>query len=187
MNTPRFARMLTSMRGAALLAALLIIGFATMAQGFDGDPLIIGVGNQAGTATGDGSFTDWDVSHAEPYGIRIHSDGGGTPLKVLAWDYNLNPALVAEGNAIAIQPSGRIILGGRSGVATVPVGAKRVTISALDSVDPITPATLVLATVQQTTGGAMVKAGVPNPSQESFTIYLNKSATVTVVAWTLIN
>ncbi len=69
-----------------------------------------------------------------------------------------------------------------------PVGANRVTISALDSVDPITPATLVLATVQQTAGGAMVKAAVPNPAPESFTIYLNKAATVkTVVAWTLVN
>lgn len=52
----------------------------------------------------------------------------------------------------------------------------------------IEPSTLVLATVQQTAGGAMVKAAVPNPAQETFTIYLSKNATVkTVVAWTLVN
>ncbi len=56
MKAPRIARLLASMRGAALLAALLVVVLATMAQSFDGDPLIIGGSNQAGTGSGNGAF-----------------------------------------------------------------------------------------------------------------------------------
>jgi len=52
----------------------------------------------------------------------------------------------------------------------------------------LTPDSLVLATVQQTAGGAMVKAVVPNPPNDSITIYLNKAVTTTVkVGWFIVN
>ncbi|MEX1263976.1 MAG: hypothetical protein WEE66_08595 [Actinomycetota bacterium] len=195
MNKHRFARMLTPMRGAAFLAALLVVGFATVAQGYNGDPLIIGTWNTSGLAEGgtDNGATSWNVSAG---GLLIHSDGGPTPLELIAADGNDNPALKiyaqniaisAQGRVIldgSVNVQGRVILDGSSGVAIVPAGANRVTIS----VGIIGPSTLVLATVQQTAGGAMVKAAVPNRTQGTFTIYLNKNASVkTSVAWTVIN
>ena len=183
MNKHRFARMLTSMRGAALLAALSVVGFATVAQGYNGDPLIIGTWNTSGLAEGgtDNGATSWNVSAG---GLLIHSDGGPTPLKLIAADGNDNPALSIYAQNIALDARGRILLRSTSGIAIVPAGANRVTIG----VGTIGPSTLVLATVQQTAGGAMVRAAVPNASQGTFTIHLNKTATVkTSVAWTVIN
>ena len=149
----------------------------------NGDPLIIGTWNTSGLAEGgtDNGATSWNVSAG---GLLIHSDGGPTPLELIAADGNDNPALKIYAQNIAIRAHGRIILDGSSGVAIVPAGANRVTVG----VGFIEASTLVLATVQQTAGGAMVKAAVPNRSQGTFTIYLNKTATVkTSVAWTVIN
>ena len=53
---------------------------------------------------------------------------------------------------------------------------------------PLTPKSLIFATVQQTSGSAMVKAAVPNVGASSFTIYLDKAVSVSVkVAWFVIN
>lgn len=189
MKGPRLERMATSTRAAAFVAAVLIVGFAAVAQGADGDPLIIGASNQS---SGNGAFTDWNVSGvaaADLWGFRIVSDGDSvTPLRLVASDVNPNPALSIVGNNIAVEAQGKIVLLTRSGVAIVPAGANRVTVHATGFMNPISGSTLVLATVQQTAGGAMVKAAVPNPQEETFTIYLNKNAMVTTrVAWTLIN
>ncbi len=167
------------------LAALLIIGLAGVAQGYNGDPLIIGGNNRSGVAEGTSdAFTTWNVSGASQYGLVMHSDGGPTPLRLIAADGNDNPALSIYAQNIAVDASGRILLRSTSGIAVVPVGANRVTIG----VGTIGANTLVLATVQQLAGGAMVKAAVPNRTHGTFTIYLNKNATVrTSVAWTVIN
>lgn len=176
-------------RATALVAAIIVIGLATAAQGDDGDPLIIGASNQS---SGDGTFTDWNVSGvaaADLWGFRIVSDGTSvTPLRLVASDVNPNPALSLVGNNIAVEASGKVVLRDRSGTAIVPADANRVTVRVQSSMNPVSGSTLVLATVQQTAGGAMVRAAVPNALEETFTIYLSKTATVkTRVAWTLIN
>ena len=112
--------MLTPMRGAIFLTALLIVGLATMAQGYDGDPLVIGASNRSGTETSSGGMTDWNVSRASDWGLRIHSDGGPTPLGLVAADGNDNPALSVYGQNIAIDASGRVLL--RSGMEATGSG-----------------------------------------------------------------
>lgn len=175
----------------ATLVAGLVLVLAAVARGSDGDPLILGSSNDSV------SLTDWDVSLAEFYGLRIHSDGGPTPLRVVAADGSTDAAISAYGQGLAIEAqgpvalraSGKVVLDDRSGKAIVPAGSTKVTVQAIGSTgQAITAATLVIATVQQSAGGAMVKSAIPRPAHGRFTINLNKAATVkTTVAWVLIN
>jgi hypothetical protein len=88
-----------------------------------------------------------------------------------------------SGGGDALRVNGRSTFD-RSGQATVPAGTKKVMVTGVAS----SAASLVLATVQSTSGGSYVKQAVPNVAGSSFTVFLNKAPTVSVpVAWFVVN
>lgn len=92
---------------------------------------------------------------------------------------------LAENTAggVALKAVGRTQFS-RSGALTVRAGSSRVTKTGV----ALTTASLILATLQQHRTGVYVQAAVPNVSQSSFTVYLNKAiASNTKVAWFVIN
>jgi hypothetical protein len=78
---------------------------------------------------------------------------------------------------IALQVDGQAVFS-RSGIAVVPeTSATSLNHVSVNNV-ALTATSVALATVQQTGGGAIVKAAVPNVAGSSFTIYLNKAVSV---------
>jgi len=85
-------------------------------------------------------------------------------------------------NGTALKVTGKAAFS-RSGKATVQAGTSAVTVAGV----PLTSASLILATVQQS-GGAYVKSAVPDVANSRFRINLNKAPTVDVaVAWFIVN
>jgi hypothetical protein len=71
-----------------------------------------------------------------------------------------------------------------SGVLTIGAGKS----SATQSRVTLTPASLVLATVQQDRAGVWVRSAVPSVAKSSFTVHLSKPVPVrTRVAWFVVN
>jgi hypothetical protein len=101
-----------------------------------------------GQTGGPGSGLDGTTESASAIGVLAENSAGGTALKV----------------------SGRAEFS-RSDVATVAAGSESVKVTGM----PLTPGSMVLATVQQTSGGSYVKAAVPDPGSSSLSIYLNKA------------
>jgi hypothetical protein len=91
--------------------------------------------------------------------------------------------LEADSPGIALNVLG-VAAFSRSGIATVQSGTKTVKVK----VTPISMTSLVLATVQQSSGGRFVKYVETDPGSNSFTISLNKQAPVDVrVAWFVVS
>jgi hypothetical protein len=91
--------------------------------------------------------------------------------------------LEADSPGIALNVLG-VAAFSRSGIATVKNGAKKVTVK----LAPISVTSLVLATVQQSSGGRSVKYVETDPGSNSFTIALDGRAAVDVsVAWFVLN
>jgi hypothetical protein len=88
-----------------------------------------------------------------------------------------------ESGQTALQANGRAVFRS-SGVLTIGAG----TSSATKTGVAITPASLVLATVQQDKPGVSVRSAVPDVTKGSFTIHQTKAVTAsTKVAWFVIN
>jgi hypothetical protein len=86
------------------------------------------------------------------------------------------------GDGTALRVEGRTEFT-RSGVATIPAGANRVTVT---PEGPVTSGTFVLATLQQSRSGIHVAAGIPNATAGTVTIKLNQRVnSATKVAWLL--
>ena len=69
----------------------------------------------------------------------------------------------------------------------IPSGSKTATVTPPGG---LTSASLVMALMQNVTGGVMVKAAVPNPGAGTFKISLNKaplSPAAATVAWFVVN
>jgi hypothetical protein len=113
------------------------------------------------------------------YGVYGHS----VTVGVYGWSES-GTAIRAEtvdGTALDVQGVASF---SRSGIVTVPQGVNRVTVTGV----PLSSASLILATVQQTAGAAWARAVVPDVPAGAFTIVLNKTApTAILVAWFVVN
>ncbi len=89
-------------------------------------------------------------------------------------------ATSSKGAALEVNGPARF---SRSGVATVPKGARSVEVSLAG----VTTASLILATPQGRVAGVAVEGVVPDVSASSFTIYLTQAVSVSLkVAWFVI-
>jgi hypothetical protein len=114
------------------------------------------------------------------YGIGVE---GYAPHGTGIYGYSDTGVGVVAGGATALQVNG-VASFSRSGLATVTAGSSWVTVTGV----ALTAQSLVLATVQQKSGGVYVKSAVPNVSGSSLTINVNKAPTVNVaVAWFVVN
>jgi hypothetical protein len=200
---------------ASILATAVVIG-GGVAGATNGDPVLLGFGNNAtsGTsintttgialvvATSDGSSSASGLLGQGPTGVRgesgtgtgvsgtttdnagagvlgvntAASNSGGSGVAGVA-NHNIGVSAVSsQGTALAVSG---VAVFSRSGTATVPAGAKKVTVSSVD----LSGASRILATVQQK-GRPGVAAAVPNAANDAFTIYLTKrTANAALVAW----
>jgi hypothetical protein len=107
------------------------------------------------------------------------NDGSGPGVHGDA--FNGVGVLAAGATALSVQGSPVF---SRSGVLTVRAGRS----SALQTVVPLSRASLVLATIQQDVDGVWVRSAVPDPAGSKFTVHLNKAAPTRVkVAWFVVN
>ena len=129
------------------------------------------VGKAANNGTGVSGTTDG--------GVGVLGEAQGSGLGVSAFANPPGIALMVTGAASFSNSGAAFVMG----TAATPKSSVVVKTNV-----QLTPDSLVLATVQQTAGGAMVKAVVPNPPNDSITIYLNKAVTTTVkVGWFIVN
>jgi hypothetical protein len=137
-------------------------GIAVLAQGStDG---VLATGGVGVSAEGNSLGVQGKEFTTTGTGVEADATGGGTALRVDG------PALFS-----------------RSGTVVIPSGSKTATVTTPGG---LTSSALVLALMQNTAGGVMVKAAVPNPGAGTFKIVLNKaplSPATATVAWFVVN
>jgi hypothetical protein len=206
----------TTRRGvlaAAVGAAAAVVASGAMAQparAADGDPLVLGVANQATNTTRletketslyavsstDGASLFGESRSSDGYGVQgtspyigVNAVGGEVGVYTVS-DYGTAvQALTYDGTAVQAStavPQGyalRVqgaVSFSRSGRATVRAGTDRVTVNLVD----VRPGTSILATLQQYRPGISVAAAVPDPDANTVLLVLTKRvASDTVVAW----
>ena len=92
----------------------------------------------------------------------------------------------ATGSGVALDVQGPAKFS-RSGTVVIPSGQKTATVTPTGG---LSASALVMALMQNVTGGVMVKAAVPNPGAGTFQITLNKaplSPATATVAWFVVN
>jgi hypothetical protein len=206
----------TTRRGvlaAAVGAAAAVVASGATAQpalAADGDPLVLGITNEATnttrletketslyavSSTDDASLVGESRS-SDGYGLRgtspyigVNAIGGEIGVYAVS-DYGTGVQAVTY-NGTAVEASTAVPQGyalrvegavafSRSGRATVRAGTDRVTVSAAD----VRPGTSILATLQQYRPGISVAAAVPDPAANTVLLVLTKRVTNdTVVAW----
>jgi hypothetical protein len=205
----------TTRRGvlAAAVGAAAAVASGAMAQparAADGDPLVLGVANQATNTTRlettetslyavsstDGASLFGESRSSDGYGVQgtspyigVNAVGGEVGVYTVS-DYGTAvQALTYDGTAVQAStavPQGyalRVqgaVSFSRSGRATVRAGTDRVTVDLVD----VRPGTSILATLQQYRPGISVAAAVPDPDANTVLLVLTKRvASDTVVAW----
>jgi hypothetical protein len=131
-------------------------------------------GGNSGSGSGDGVFGVGGGSGGN--GVRGTATAAGG-VGVLAENTNGGPAFQATGPALF----------SRSGTAVIPSGKTKGTVTPPGG---LSSSALVLAIMQNVTGGVMVKAAVPSPGTGTFQIVLNKapaSPATAIVAWFVVN
>jgi hypothetical protein len=182
-------RMLAAIPAAIALAGAKVFGHGDPAQAADGDALILGQMNSAGTPTQlssaalNGTFLVRNVYHGALEGTgMVGTTGQGVAeagsIGVLALG-------VQHGTALQVQGETKFI--DVSGLATVPMGSRAVKVRPSRFVTIyITEQTKVLATVQSP--GGTLKWVKRNLRTNTFTIILNEPATQDLtVAWFVIS
>jgi hypothetical protein len=177
-------------RLAAALVVVLVLGLAGVAQGDDGDALILGQVNEANSATVLDSGGGPDLTFLSgSTALVAEAVEGGTAIDAQT-TYSFGVAVKAHnGDGIALDASGRIVTD-RSGKLIIEGGHASAThvIPNLDGDPDLFPESLVLAMLQQNRPGVFVRAVVPHPATNSFTVHLNKAVgTNARVAWFVIN
>ncbi len=184
----------------AALASITIVAVASMAQGSDGQPLVIGTANTSlsdTTLTADGSANGLTATSSEyalegtnttgGEGAGVYGIGKNGAAGVQATGASGSDALYAEGpsvfNGDAAFLNGSVRFGDTSGVAVIPAGSDRVTVSvAAESFDRLTHGTAML----QQRRSSQVAAVRPDRAGHTVTIYLDKAVGLdTKVAWFL--
>ncbi len=108
-------------------------------------------------------------------GIGIRGEGAAVGIRA---------QVTGSGVALDVQGPAQF---SRSGKVVIPSGKKTATVTPPGG---LTSASLVMALMQNVTGGVMVKAAVPNPGAGTFQITLNKaplSPATATVAWFVVN
>jgi hypothetical protein len=118
-------------------------------------------------------------------GTGVEGRGGGTGAGVRGISNDpTGRGVVAENTSggAALLVNGPAVFS-RSGLATIPAGFRSVTVGSV----PLTPSSLILAMIQQTSSRA-VRTAVPDPASSSLTITLTATADVdTTVGWFVVN
>jgi hypothetical protein len=174
-----FTRATTAVAG---FAAFLLLGTRT-AQA-EGETMAVGgVYTDATSTTGVATTSGCGLSGAssDPAGAGVYGSSSGSNPGVLGVCTGSGAGVHASSPAgIALAVTGRVIFS-RSGLASVTKGRESVRVA----VAGITPASLVLATLQSPDRGNYLAGVVPGTNQ--FTIYLNSAAQGTMkVAWFVI-
>ncbi len=144
----------------------------------------IGVSGLGGANDGPGVVGTGGGNNAN--GVEGYGFGGGIGVKGSTQSsigigvYAVGP----ESSGYGLFIDGRIGFGTRAGIATIPKGQARVTITGVT----LTPfSSFVLATLQQNTG-RYVKSAVPDPANSRVVIYVNKAVLAdTPVAFLIVN
>ncbi len=155
------------------------------------------IGQTDAGGTGVVGFTGL-TEHVPPpdTGISGRSDTGGTNGRGLSGFCSAGIGLVGQtdtgvgvraycGNntGVGLSVIGKAAFA-RSGKLTISAGHSSLTKTGIG----LTSASFILATLQTNVAGLFIQAVVPNPAGSSFTIYLNKAPTVSVVvAWMAVN
>jgi hypothetical protein len=171
---------------AAKGGAFGVYGVSVNGQGVHGDGGTYGVQGSSGSGTGVYGVTQ-DNTRAGVFGENTAAtNSGGAGVVGIAHNNLAVEGISANGTALEGISSngtalsvGGVALFSRSGRATVPAGSKKIVVGNIK----LGNGSMILALVQQT-GAPAVKAAVPNVANNSFTIYLAKTAsTMVVVAW----
>jgi hypothetical protein len=145
---------------------------------------VSGAGNQYGlfgtTEGGDGVYGISFDSGRAGAGVYGENAGdaftGGSGVVGIATNNIGVSAISAKGTALSVSGVATFT---RSGMATVPAGARKIVIGGV----ALSDASMILALTQQA-GAPAVRAAVPDAANGRFTIYLSKPATTkVVVAW----
>lgn len=188
LDTPRKAFDMKTFRlqFIAMVAAGIVLVLAAVARGSDGDPFILGTGNQADNVTylqGDLEFT-----HGRADSLLLGDSCVGSPCSILDArnDGCCDIAISADGaDGTALRTVGKVQFTDRSGKVTIPAGQVSTKVSLQN---PIDASSFLIATVQQNIAGIYVRGAVANVASNSCTIYLSKAPTQNVkVGWMVLN
>lgn len=156
-----------------------------------GDPAILGHAGGTAFSTGvmgyapSGNTAVKGSAESNGTGVWGTTDGGVGVLGEAQGGVAVSAFANAPGTALLVTGVASFSNGGAASVVGTTATPKS---SVVVKNVQLTPESVVLATVQQTAGGAMVKAAVPNASKSSITIYLSKAVTTTVkVGWFVLN
>jgi hypothetical protein len=184
--------------GSASAAGIGVYGSASNAAGAPpvfGKTGVVGQSDAGGTAVV--GFTGVTAHQPPPdTGIYGRSDTGGAGGRGLTGFCSTGIGLLGQtetgvgvraycGNntGVGLQVTGKAAFD-RSGKLTITAGHSSITKTGIG----LSALSFILATLQKNVAGLFIQAVVPNPAGSSFTIYLNKAPTVSVVvAWMAVN
>jgi hypothetical protein len=164
----------------AVLVASVSLAMGGIAQGSDGQPLILG---QVNTSSG---ATHLKLAPGDTEGLVINQPGNGQPIIVTLGPGPLGCGIcvTAAGNAMALAVGGRAGFGGpvgfaQSGVVSIPAGTDQVIVP----VPGLIKHSHALATPQKDTG-ASVASATARPARDEVVIRLTNAVdSSTPVAW----
>ena len=164
----------------AVLVACMSLAMGGIADGHDGQPLILGQVNRAQVAT------QLKLAPGDTGGLEISQPGNGQPIIVTLGPGPLGCGIcvTAAGAAMALAVAGRAGFGGpvgfgQSGVVSIPTGTDQVIVP----VPGLIKRSHALATPQKDTGASVASATV-RPARDELVIRLSEAVgTPTPVAW----
>jgi hypothetical protein len=127
--------------------------------------------NNAPRGTAVSGVTDGSYTQVAVEGLAIKNEGEGIGVRGLTKNGIALYGEAQEAGGYGLQVVGRAVFN-RSGKTTIAGGQSTKTISS----HAVTPATLVIATVQGNPSGVWVKSVSLNDANDTFTIRLNKAA-----------
>jgi hypothetical protein len=201
--------------GVVSLAAAETVGRAAPAQASNGQPVLLGVTNDATAVTEIYATSSSGIGQAKlgvpdsgaglvgigtSVGVSGQGDDGTNAYGVQGVAYNSGTGVIGVAGAPAIGEGVGVTAQHTSGGTALQVIGKAafsrsgtLTIKAGDSAVTLTgvaltAASMILATLQNDVPGVYVQSAVPDVSEGSFTIHLSKAVpTSTTVAWFVVN
>jgi len=156
-------------------------GYGVVAEHYGNGTAILGIGGELGSGVAGTSGAGVGVSGSSGGQAGVAGANTGAGPGVYGSAFSGIGVLASGATALSVQ--GPAVFS-RSGVLPVHQGRS----SAVQTVTQLSPASLVLATIQDDVEGVWVRSAVPDPAGDKFTIHLNKAAPTRVrVAWFLVN
>jgi hypothetical protein len=181
MRTKKLLRpVLAACASLAVLVACVSLAMGGIAQGTDGQPLILGQINRSSGAT------HLKLAPGDTTGLVISQPGNGQPIIVQLGPGPLGCGICvsAAGAALALSVNGRAGFGGpvhfaQSGVVSIPAGTDQLIVP----VPGLIKHSHALATPQKDTG-ASVASATARPARDEVVIHLTAAVdSSTPVAW----